>query len=184
MLPPHVDTKLRGAGGRIVTQRRNSTTRARGAALWLVLGAAALGYGGGALALALLPTEGATPVAATLRDVPQAAEPAAPEPEAARSWAPVFGTATPEPAAEPEPEETFDYALHGLAAGGSDGWAVLDDGAGQRIVRAGDTLPGGETVREVRAEGVILDGSDGPLIVSFDPGDARDLFGERGDDDG
>ncbi len=184
MLPPHVDTKLPATGGRIVTQRRKSTTRPRGGALWLVLGAVALGYGGGALALALLPMEGATPVAATLRDVPEAAEPEAPEPAGARSWAPVFGTAAPEPAAEPEPEETFDYALYGLAAGGSDGWAVLDDGSGQRIVRAGDTLPGGETVREVRAEGVILDGSDGPLIVSFEPGEAREMLGERGDDDG
>lgn len=165
-------------------QGRNLRRRARGGALWVALGAAVFGYGAGALVFALMPSQGAAPVAAAMRDVPQPEAVAPAQAESARAWAPVFGTAAPEPAPAPEPEETFDYALHGLAAGDGQGWAVLDDGSGQRIVRAGDTLAGGETVREIRADGVILEADEGPLIVSFEAGAARDLFGVRGADDG
>lgn len=104
---------------------------------------------------------------------------------AARVWASAFGSAPPR-AVEPVPDfpeldahdldtldpeaiidATTDYRLRGRVTAPEGGWALIDDGAEELLVRVGDILPGGETVVSIGIGGVTLDGDHGPQVLAF-----------------
>lgn len=88
-----------------------------------------------------------------------------------RAWPALFGT-MPEPvAAEPEappPAFTTDLVLKGLISAAGGGWAILGDGAAERLVRAGDDLGDGIVVAAIDADGVTLARGEAQLVLRFE----------------
>src|SRR5690606_39252899 len=121
----------RCASAAVRTRGRGEVMSARG----FIAGAVAVGAFGYAathlaLALTLPPPQEAELARLAPAEVAEEA-PAAP----AAPWPAVFGT-TPPPAPEApapaEPEITTAYSLKGLVADAGGGWAIIDDGSGER----------------------------------------------------
>lgn len=82
------------------------------------------------------------------------------------SWPALFGMPAPD-APERNVAVIRDYRLRGLVAEPSGGWALIGDADGDRLVRPGDQLAGGETVAEIRSDGVLLSGPQGAQLIAF-----------------
>jgi len=171
--------------------------------LALLAGGVIAGFGLGTLILALLlPAPEATPLPPPpeLRS-PQIGE-IAPSTLPGRSWAAAFGTAPepapppppPEPAFqdEPEIEENFEeedytpyaetnYRLRGMVIEDDGGWALVESEIGIEVVRVGSVLSGGETIVEIIADGVILQGFGPEFLLSFSDLDDFDDFDDFDD---
>lgn len=134
-----------------------------------ILGAAVMaGFGGGHLALVLVGRGGAVPepvqIRAALAAVEASAE--APLPE---EWPAVFGVYEPDPPSAPAPQKKPErYRLIGLVAGGENGWAILGASDGDRLIRAGDRLIGGEEVLGIAAQGVWIERDGAKVLVAFE----------------
>lgn len=126
------------------------------------------GFGAGQIGLTLL-GRGAVPpqpvqITAALAAVENAAE--APLPE---SWPPVFDPYVPDPPKAPTIAKKVEkYRLVGLVAGGESGWAILTASDGDRLVRAGDRLIGGETVLEIAPDGVWIERATERVLIAFE----------------
>ncbi len=157
----------------------------------LVLAAcvAALGFSVGALGLAWI-----APPAPPF-EPPVRATAAAPAPQqAARlspDWPALFGVEIvpepePEPAPEPEPdpepepvteetpEENTLYYLTGLVIDGTQSWAMVASNDRTQVVRIGDELEGGETVRAIDDRGVWVEWGEVRQVI---PVQRTDLSG-------
>lgn len=135
----------------------------------VVLGAAVmLGYGGGQLALTVLGQRGAPPAPVQIGAALAAVENAAPAP-LSEEWPQVFDPYVPDPPkAQAPPKKVETYRLIGLVADGAAGWAILQATDGDRIVREGDRLIGGETVLAIEGEGVRIERGGEPVLIAFE----------------
>ena len=133
------------------------------------LAAAVAGYGLVALALVLAAPDPA-PAALPERPTPAMSKAVA-APQEQIAWAPLFGTAAPDP---PPPRDTpprivSNYVLKGLvAAGKGAGWAIVADGQSETLLRPGDIMPGQETVVSIDAQGVLIEMDGVQSLISFD----------------
>lgn len=140
----------------------------RGLGLLTVMASIACGFGAGQIGLTLLGQRAERPepvqITAALAAVENASE--APLPE---DWPTVFDPYVPDPpkaAAMTKKLET--YRLVGLVAGGEDGWAILTASDGDRLIRSGDRLIGGETVLEIASDGVWIERETERVLVVFE----------------
>ncbi|WP_085892687.1 type II secretion system protein N [Roseovarius litorisediminis] len=132
------------------------------------LAAIALGYGTGQLALTLTASD-LRRVAPIVLEQGNSAAGDSDLPDDARGWPPIFGVFTPNQtvtAAAPKPSE--NYELLGLMAGGDQAWAMVTSSQGNALVSVGDTLPGGEVVRGIDAEGVWIEKDGAKEVVGFE----------------
>ena len=130
-----------------------------------VLAVVLFGFGAGKLALVLtLPAPAALTTSSTAGggNVAQTDSPG----QVMRDWAPLFGTAARQSAA-PQVVAATNYQLRGLVAQAGSGWALIGDGARDTLVRPGDVLSAGETVVEIRSDGVLLQSDSGPRLIAF-----------------
>ncbi len=156
--------------------------------LVLFASVAALGFAGGALALALMP-----PPDPQLPPPERAAAPPVPPVEGFRidaAWPALFGVEVipepepepepeaipePEPVVEAEPEENTLYYLTGLVARGSDSWAMVASNDRTQVVGVGDVLEGGEVVRAIDEAGVWIDWGDIRQVIPVQRADLTSL---------
>lgn len=99
-------------------------------------------------------------------------------------WPAIFGTPRaaiappPDPVIQPpvaqqeaapraEPLD-LDFTLKGMIVADGIGWALIEDDGSEAIYRVGDLLRDGIVISDLRADGVMLDTSEGPYLVQFD----------------
>lgn len=153
----------------------------RGLGLFTLAGAVCFGFGAGQAGLLVLgqriapdaPVEIGAALAQVQRDAPEVT------PEA---WPAVFDPYVPDAPAPPTPKKKREaYRLVGLVADGADGWAIVTASDGDRLIRAGDRLIGGETVRAIAGEGVWLDREGEPVLIAFEETPAETMARFTGD---
>jgi hypothetical protein len=142
----------------------------------------AFGLGALALSVALEPeVSGGVP---PLPEPPRSVAPTPTSPEGvARIWPALFGL-PPVPAPPPEPDEPADEVtpmaepappltarLRGLALDEDGGWALIDLDGQVVLVRPGSPLSDHHTVSDIRQDGVLILGPEGPEMLSFDAAD-------------
>lgn len=140
----------------------------RGLGLLTFVAAIGCGYGGSKLALVL-----AGPGAQMPEPVQITAALAAVESNAPRAlpdvWPAVFGPYVPDPPkAANAARATERYRLIGLVAGGAGGWAIIGASDGDRLIRAGDRLIGGESVLEIAPDGVWIAREGARVLIAFE----------------
>lgn len=132
------------------------------------LAAALAGYG--LIALALVSTApDPAPAALPERSVLAVSKTVA-TPQEQIAWAPLFGTAAPDPPPKDTPPRIVsNYVLKGLvAAGKGTGWAIVADEQSETLLRPGDTMSGQETVVSISAQGVLIEKDGVQSLISFD----------------
>lgn len=91
--------------------------------------------------------------------------------------APIFGTPAPTQApatAAPKPiPPASSYALRGITVVGPDRWAMLTADGANILVRMGDQLPGGETVKEITPDAVLVSQNGALSVLEFTRTDAE-----------
>ena len=101
-----------------------------------------------------------------------------PQPETARtdpvvaSIPPLFGTVpVNQPAPTPTAVETeIRYNLQGVSITQTQKWAMFALPGGAALLREGDTLPGGETLKQIRADAVLLEDGGALIAIPFSTG--------------
>jgi len=140
----------------------------RGQGLLLLAAAAMLGYGGGQLALAVLAQRSPAPAPVQIDAALAAVENAAPAP-GPDAWPAIFDPYVPDPPkSQAPPKKVESYRLVGLVADGAEGWAILQASDGDRIVREGDRLIGGERVLAIEGDGVRIDRDGESVLIAFE----------------
>lgn len=126
------------------------------------------GYGGSQLALVLArqgtPAPDPVQITAALAEVERNAPKAVPD-----VWPSVFDPYVPDPPkAQNQPKAAERYKLIGLVAGGERGWAIMGASDGDRLIRAGDRLIGGETVLDIASDGVWIERDGERVLIAFE----------------
>lgn len=140
----------------------------RGLGVLTFAAAIGCGYGGSQLALVLArqgpPAPDPVQITAALAEV----ERNAPR-EVSDVWPSVFDPYVPDPPkAQNQPKAAERYKLIGLVAGGERGWAIMGASDGDRLIRAGDRLIGGETVLDIASDGVWIDRDGERVLIAFE----------------
>ncbi|WP_417726350.1 hypothetical protein [Roseovarius sp.] len=140
----------------------------RGLGLLTLVTSVVCGFGAGQIGLTLLGQGAEHPkpvqITAALAAVENAAEPPMPE-----DWPTVFDPYVPDPPKAPVATKKLEkYRLVGLVAGGENGWAILTASDGDRLIRAGDRLIGGETVLEIAPDGVWIERATERMLIAFE----------------
>jgi hypothetical protein len=157
--------------------------RLRGHVAVLLVAALACGFGVGAFGLTI-----ALPVPAADMRMPelsaQAGAPVSTQPEMTpRAWPAAFGTPPPpppppapvvEPEPPPEPFPPLEARLRGLAVDDDGGWALVEIDGQVALVRPGSPLDGHHGVAEIQADGVLVFGPDGMILLAFAESDPSD----------
>lgn len=133
-----------------------------------MIAGAGLAYGGWQLGQTLFAERPVPPapveISAALEEVARTAPADAPD-----DWPALFDPYVPDPPAPAAPKRKPEvWRLVGLVAGGANGWAILAGTGGDRIVRRGDLLPGGDEVLSIEGEGVRLARDGGEVLIGFD----------------
>lgn len=133
-----------------------------------LIAAICLGFGVGHVGLLLLDQQ--RPVPAPVRiDAALAEIERDVTPVLSKEWPAVFDPYVPDAPKPPVPTKKPEaYRLVGLVAGDEDGWAILTASDGDRLIRVGDRLIGGETVRSIAAEGVWIERDGEPVLIAFE----------------
>jgi type II secretory pathway component PulC len=95
-----------------------------------------------------------------------------------RDWPALFGAVPAPVVAAPEappPAFTTSLVLKGLISAAGSGWAILGDGAAEKLVRTGDDLGDGIRVAAIDGDGVTLERGDAQLVLRFDIADAGEV---------
>ncbi|WP_297774235.1 type II secretion system protein N [uncultured Roseovarius sp.] len=140
----------------------------RGAGLLTLIAAVCFGYGAGQVGLMVLARGVDQPAPVQIGAALAAVENATSEP-VPDEWPAVFDPYVPDPPkAQAPPKKREKYRLVGLVAGVENGWAILTASDGDSLIRAGDRLIGGETVREIAPDGVWIDRDGEPVLIAFE----------------
>ncbi|MCP5074285.1 MAG: hypothetical protein GY947_13485 [Rhodobacteraceae bacterium] len=88
-------------------------------------------------------------------------------------WPALFGVYQKTPPKPPEPKQppiqiSKNYRLKGFIANGDGGWAIVQDGSGEYMLRVGDQLVEGATVVEINKTGVVLETDNGIEVIEFE----------------
>lgn len=134
--------------------------------------AAGLAHGGAVLARALMRPAG-DPFTEAAEVLPDAETAASADPEGLRSWPALFGVHEPESAPTAPVGAAPGYVLLGLVIDAGRRWAIVGHDKGETLVREGSPLPGGETVRAITPDGVVIERGRAAVTIGFDrPGEA------------
>lgn len=89
-------------------------------------------------------------------------------------WPAIFGTYDPQPPGLTKEvrvrQANTRYTLKGLFTGSKNKWAIIEDGAGEYLIREGDEMPNGEIAAEIDESGIVINVDGERLKISFDDG--------------
>lgn len=140
----------------------------RGLGILTLAAAIGCGFGAGQIGLTLLGRGAELPAPVQIGAALAAVENATPVPTA-EDWPPVFDPYVPDPPKTQAPVKKLEkYRLVGLVAGGDNGWAILTASDGDRLIRSGDRLIGGETVLEIAPDGVWIERAGERVLIAFE----------------
>ena len=140
----------------------------QGLGLLTFVAAIGLGFGASQLVLTLAQKGAPAPAPVQINAALAAVETNAPK-DLPDGWPAVFEPYVPDPPKAPTPPKQAErYRLIGLVAGGESGWAIMGASDGDRLIRAGDRLVGGEIVLDIAPDGVWIDRDGTKVQIAFE----------------